>query len=696
MSGRFFGLLNYQPVLEAFKSSRRNQFECLFCAIFRLMIQHSRHELIRFLQNNTSLRILLVPILLFTFSGFITFSQTSSSSQSNLKNIESLIEQKKEKAVHKCIDSLEINDPSFYAEHLEKILRYKGKCVSISQDYTQAFMFFFDGLKLAEARGNEIEIAQIKLELGLIFLQFNEPNLANKIFQEAEDLFLKLDRKELYARCGYLRAVSQKRLGAFKLSNEILEKVKAVYLQNNDSLGLAKTYNAIGLNYKNLKDVEQGIPQYENAISIFSALDSKPNLAKAYNNLANIYQVDGQWELAKLNHQNSIEIKELRQDKLGIAASYINISVIYKRTNGLPKALEYGNRSLKLLEQIGPGGNKVKTEVYGLMSELHERMGNPTEALKFSRLEHELLAQSRVEDEEMLIQLFEKKQDVKFYTISDSLIKNQKILQNKIELAEDKNEELTKEKGYVLTASLIIISALSILIAIVIYWRFLSARKMKNELIITNEELSKTRISKEEKEVLLHEIHHRVNNNMQIMSSLIRLQSNKYEDDEIKNLFTVTQHRIKSMALVHEYLYQSDNFERLEIRGYLTELTNHLIDSYEGDMKIKRSINISVDQGSIESIIPLGLIVNEIITNSLKHAFNSTGVGTISIIFSELSNSNYELLISDDGDGDTSESAKSTNPLGLDLIESLIQQIDGKYELTTTGGYHYKIILPKI
>ncbi|MBL4623935.1 MAG: hypothetical protein JKY42_02160 [Flavobacteriales bacterium] len=247
--------------------------------------------------------------------------------------------------------------------------------------------------------------------------------------------------------------------------------------------------------------------------------------------------------------------------------------------------------------------------------------GEHEKALYFARLERELLLKSRVEDEATLIELFTKKQDVKFYSISDSLIKNQEILKSKIEATETKNEELAEEKSRVFNTALIVVFLLLLGLIIVIYSKFLSTKKMKESVEIINEELFSTRISKEEKEVLLREIHHRVKNNMQIISSLIRLQSNQMDDAHAINMFTETQNRINSMALVHELLYRTKDFQKLELKAYLTELVNHLFRSYTLDISVANSLDVSDDTVTIDNIIPLGLIVNEIVSNSLKHAF---------------------------------------------------------------------------
>ena len=618
-----------------------------------------------------------------------------------LNRIESIVDCHDYAKLKVVIDSIKAEDPRFYSKHLGFFLRANGKQQFLQREYTEAFKLFFDGLKIAEARQNEPEIGLAKLELSMVFNQFNEPQLAMKMLNEAEVIFKKLDQQIVVARCELLQAFSYRRLGKFEKSNEILANTLAIYTRLQDSVGIALASNSIGLNYKNLKKPEQAIPYYDTSIEIFKKHNNRPRLAKAYNNMANIYQMMEKWSLSLANHTSSITIKQALGDTLGIAVSYINMSVIYKRTKQFNLAILYGERSISLLDKLSTEANTSRKGAFGLMSELYEIIGNQRKALMYARRERDLAQQLRIEEEATLIDLFEKKQDVKFYTISDSLVKSKKELQTKFNAAKTENASLTREKSYVISTSLIIVAILLSGLAIMYYWRYKSTKVIKEELEITNEELYATRIGKEEKEVLLQEIHHRVKNNMQIISSLIRLQSNQIEDKKTQDLFKETQLRINSMALVHEQLYRTKNFETLELSGYLSALIEHLISSYQGNKNILNKVDVSFSKASIDSIIPIGLIVNEIVSNSLKHAFNDRETGMITVQFTENdSEDGYLLELSDDGIGDPENKNgtidEDTDTLGMELIQSLTEQLDGTLKLEKSQGYQYVISLPKI
>jgi PAS domain S-box-containing protein len=199
-----------------------------------------------------------------------------------------------------------------------------------------------------------------------------------------------------------------------------------------------------------------------------------------------------------------------------------------------------------------------------------------------------------------------------------------------------------------------------------------------------------------EKELLLKEIHHRVKNNLMIISSLLNLQSRYIKDEESKNIFKESQNRTRSMALIHERLYQSTDLKRIDFGDYIQTLSNDLYNTYVMD-KTLISLNVDVKDImlDIDISIPLGLIINELVTNCLKHAFPDGESGKIDIKF-QILNNEYQLQVKDDGIGFPEDiEYKNTNSLGLRLVISLTEQIDGEIELNNTSGTSFKIIFPE-
>ena len=195
-----------------------------------------------------------------------------------------------------------------------------------------------------------------------------------------------------------------------------------------------------------------------------------------------------------------------------------------------------------------------------------------------------------------------------------------------------------------------------------------------------------------EKEILLKELHHRVKNNMQVISSMLSLQSNIIDHPMVNKVFQDSQLRIESMATVHDLLYQSKSLSDICFSDYINTLVLDLVNSYRGaENNITIDIQVSEINFNIQKAIPLGLFINEIITNSLKHAFYEKINGKISISLDENRLDNNILLkISDNGIGFDEDEKISKDTLGLMLIENLANQLEGKLQrITSSEGTTY-------
>ena len=224
----------------------------------------------------------------------------------------------------------------------------------------------------------------------------------------------------------------------------------------------------------------------------------------------------------------------------------------------------------------------------------------------------------------------------------------------------------------------------------------------KNELEIINHELRETMLSKEEKEVMIKEIHHRVKNNLQIVRSLIRFQQDQVSDARTRELFNECINRVGAMALVHEQTYLSKDLANIPVSTYLDSLVRDLVNAYNIRKRLTMDIDIHVKTLSVDTLIPLGLLINEIISNSFKYAFADRETGTITVHLSGSENDGLHLVIGDDGVGMRSRDGfHRPNSLGMELIHTLagklaaeIQLLDGprtRYALTTRRLEHAKV-----
>jgi PAS domain S-box-containing protein len=204
----------------------------------------------------------------------------------------------------------------------------------------------------------------------------------------------------------------------------------------------------------------------------------------------------------------------------------------------------------------------------------------------------------------------------------------------------------------------------------------------------------KIRGSLKEKEILLKEIHHRVKNNMQVISSLMNLQSKYIKDDKYLNLFKESQNTIKAMSIIHERLYHSEDLSRLDIKEYIKDLVNNLFQAYNINKSvIKSNINVETFTLGIDFAILCGLIINELVTNSIKYAFPDGRKGEIKIDFKQTDENDFELVVSDNGVGIPEDlDIRKTKSLGLRLITMLVDdQLEGEINLVRSKGTEFQI-----
>jgi two-component sensor histidine kinase len=223
--------------------------------------------------------------------------------------------------------------------------------------------------------------------------------------------------------------------------------------------------------------------------------------------------------------------------------------------------------------------------------------------------------------------------------------------------------------------------------------------QVQSELAERKRAEEQLKVSLKEKEALLKEIHHRVKNNLQVVSSVLRLQSDYIKDERVLALFSDSQNRIRSMALIHEKLYQSKDLLRIDFGEYIRDLTSNLLRSYAASSQAV-TLRISADDIwlNIDTAIPCGLIINELISNSLKHAFPiGREDNEIHIIIRSTDDNKYALTVSDNGIGlPVNLDFRNTASFGLELVGIFTEQIEGAIELDRSNGAKFTITFTEL
>jgi two-component sensor histidine kinase len=204
------------------------------------------------------------------------------------------------------------------------------------------------------------------------------------------------------------------------------------------------------------------------------------------------------------------------------------------------------------------------------------------------------------------------------------------------------------------------------------------------------------RAALQEKEVLLKEIHHRVKNNLQVVSSLLNLQSGQIQDPRITEAFRDSQNRVRSMALIHERLYQSENLAVIDFADYVRNLAEHLLHSYGvGAENVTLDVEADTVLLDIDTAAPCGLLLNELVSNALKHGFPDNRTGGIQVGLHAGQDGHLTLTVSDDGVGFPEDiDTQNARSLGLQLVHTLVRQLDGHIEVHRRNGTTFSVTFP--
>lgn len=244
-----------------------------------------------------------------------------------------------------------------------------------------------------------------------------------------------------------------------------------------------------------------------------------------------------------------------------------------------------------------------------------------------------------------------------------------------------------------LSLSLIVLALSGLLLSLVFAIMLINQKNKNNKVLAEKNELIRSTML--EKDTLLREIHHRVKNNLQVISSLLSMQGRFTNDPNIESAIREGKDRVKSMSLIHQNLYQKDNLKGVDIQEYFTKLFNSLFSSYNiKPDKINLTLNIAPISLDVDSIVPIGLVVNELVSNSLKHAFPDDREGNISVSLTE-DTDQIILIVQDDGIGIKTDSLADNESIGYTLLETFKNKLNAEVEIIGDGGTKISLHIKK-
>ncbi len=496
------------------------------------------------------------------------------------------------------------------------------------KDYAKATNYFIQTMKIREVLRDTMGLASTKFNLGLIFKKQGNFEKAISYYLEAKTVFKKFNKQQNY---------------------EIV------------LLNLGSIYNSMG-------QFDKGLAYGSELRKMAEQKSSKRNLAKSYVNLSNSYQGLGQADSSLYYITQALTFFEEEKDTLNIVQSLLSISQFsFDRGNYL-NSIRYSTQLKSLNKAIN--NREILVENHLVLARAYAHIN------EYKKAYLSLQSSYNQKDSLLTTSLNKAITDLTLKYEADQKEKEISLLQIENQEAEIAKQRFANERNvFILVALIVILGA--------IFLYVLLRLKSKSNLIISK--------SLGEKEILLREIHHRVKNNLQVISSLLSLQSRFIEDEHAKAAVNEGQNRVKSMALIHQKLYQHDNLAGVIAIDYVKNLTSALKSSYglDSGLKIKYAIgDLNID---IDTIIPIGLILNELISNAFKHAFPSREKGELVIGLKEEGNK-LKMSVKDNGVGATKEISKTAS-FGMQLIKSLALKLEAEVSFSFNKGTEAIILI---
>jgi len=469
----------------------------------------------------------------------------------------------------------------------------------------------------------------------------------------------------------------------------------------NDDLGSSETYNNIGAIYGKLDDDKKSLENYEKAIVIAEKVNDNQLMAVVLSNIGILYKKTRETEKALQCYEKSLVIKKELNDTTGYGLTLGLIGEIYEGKGKLNEAFRFYNKSLVISKKekdskgMAISLNRI-AKIYFKQNLVDKAKEKTLEALSFAKesdsdkliMISALSLSSIYEREKSWDKAFEfQKLHIKMRDRVKSIEVQRKITeeqtkydlssqQQKIDFLSFKNKtqetRLRENKIYII---LISIAFVFVSVLVLGYRKSNKKKQLINELLERENDTKKT---------MLQEIHHRIKNNLQVVNSLLRMQASKTNDVDIKNAFKETQSRVLSIAKLHEKMYNSGDFKNINAKEHISLLVKDIIENYTVGTKVSLKLDLEELLFDSKIMMPLSLIINEIMTNSLKYAFNNEEDATITVRLKQLSATKNELYIADNGIGYDIE--KEKKGLGTKLIQSLTKQISGTILQNTKNG----------
>ncbi|MFV0570922.1 MAG: histidine kinase dimerization/phosphoacceptor domain -containing protein [Xanthomarina gelatinilytica] len=458
--------------------------------------------------------------------------------------------------------------------------------------------------------------------------------------------------------------------------NEALEyALKTIEISKKNKLNteLVYAYTSAGDTHMYLGSYQEAYNHFNDALFLaYQQNVSTYDLINFRNNKANALKRMGKHQEAKIEYETALaKAKEIEYEN-AIYVITANLGEINLLLGNYNDALKYQLLTVNLQESNGDVSNL--TENYEHVSTIYEKLGNYPKALEYQKKARVMRdSTAAIESDKVMSNLLTKYETEK---------KEETIKAQEAKISQQQKTQIL----YITIAALLTFSLIGM------FSSMRNIRKKRKKLQVLNLELE---TKNKQNELLLKEIHHRVKNNLELVKSLISLQSAQLEDSATKNAMIASQNRVQSMGIIHQKLYQGENLGSIEMKDYFINLSEGILDSFNTEDQIKIECAMEQLELDVDTAVPIGLIVNELLTNALKYAFPENQKGNIQISLFKDKPGTLTLKVVDNGIGKTLGTAPKGTGFGSQLIKLLTKQLNGEMKEESHNGtsvlFHFKL-----
>lgn len=539
---------------------------------------------------------------------------------------------------------------------------YQAVCEKNAGNYDQALQYLQPAIAYFGVHKDSARYASILYQEMICHYYKRDQLNFLKVANQCIDLYRAMGSPLKIAKITNSKASFYKNLKSYDKAKSLAEEALHIYEVENDSSGMATACNALGVINSILGNDEIALTYFQRQHAINTANNNTWGLGYSNENLGDMYLKVGDFEKAEAHFRKSMKIRKKINGKMELGGILMQMAELRLQQKRYSEALQFGEESYALCEQSK--NRKQQKLVAELLSRIHEALGNYQVSLDYFK-------KYDAEKDTMLNETISQ-QIIEIETTFETKEKEKEIARLS-HLAEIDQLKISQQRSMIFA----FITVLAILTFL-----FYRIFRQKKQIEAQNEIISK---ALSEKDILLREIHHRVKNNLQLVSSLLGLQSSHIQDPNALQALNSGKSRVKSMALIHQNLYNKENLTGVSVREYIEKLSRELLDSFNiNQEKIQLHIDIPEILIDVDTLVPMGLIINELLTNALKYAFPNQQGGNIHIAIVE-QNEFLQLSFSDDGIGIDFDQ-KSADSFGYKLIDTLLEQLDGEMEINNKNG----------